>query len=434
MLSYTECGVIKWLPKSSLIGLTSSRTGASSHPPSTPNSGPSSASSLTSMTSLGLDGRPPLASARPKCNSILHLFGEWLFEAAYVGCEGAYQGKTSRSDNTSSKRPNSLLLDSRKGSLSLSQPGSLPDESEIPPSLTSDKYSSGRAEALGALCRIFCAKKTGEEILPVYLARFYLAMAQGLRMPENANVGATHRTSEAYAYTYESRECSETLASVLLNSADLFRLDLDGALVLVPHVIEALETVLPDKELKLRSPHVSKTELRRASIHLLLSMLVLPLHFQNLPIKELCVGGRPDRSNPLLFAQLKPRLMNLLINALQVEADPHNAQMLLVNMLLTDFILMASTFLVSCIQCPCFCCICDYGYKVRPVQHFKSTSRALLFSIAGGLLLCVQDSAAAEEVEQVTQPNNTGPGSDTTSNLLSSGENTAVRCSLHASC
>nr|CAD7199102.1 unnamed protein product [Timema douglasi] len=174
----------KGLPKSSLIGLTSSRTGASSHPPSTPNSGPSSASSLTSMTSLGLDGRPPLASARPKCNSILHLFGEWLFEAAYVGCEGAYQGKTSRSDSTSSKRPNSLLLDSRKGSLSLSQPGSLPDESEIPPSLTSDKYSSGRAEALGALCRIFCAKKTGEEILPVYLARFYFAMAQGLRMPE----------------------------------------------------------------------------------------------------------------------------------------------------------------------------------------------------------------------------------------------------------
>nr|CAD7403841.1 unnamed protein product [Timema poppensis] len=126
-----------------------------------------------------------------------------------------------------------------------------------------------------------------------------------------------------------SRECGETLASVLLNSADLFRLDLDGVLVLVPHVIEALETVLPDKELKLRSPHVSKTELRRASIHLLLSMLVLPLHFQNLPIKELCVGGRPDRSNPLTFAQLKPRLMNLLINALQVEADPHNAQMLL---------------------------------------------------------------------------------------------------------
>jgi len=40
---------------------------------------------------------------------------------------------------------------------------------------------------------------------------------------------------------------------------------------------------------------------------------------------------------------------------------------------------------------------------------------------SGGLLLSVQDSASAEEVEQVTQPD-LGPGSDTTSNLLSSGK------------
>nr|CAD7256268.1 unnamed protein product [Timema shepardi] len=1006
--------------------------------------------SIVTMTSLGLDGRPPLASARPKCNSILHLFGEWLFEAAYVGCEGAYQGKTSRSDSTSSKRPNSLLLDNRKGSLSLSQPGSLPDESEIPPSLTSDKYSSGRAEALGALCRIFCAKKTGEEILPVYLARFYFAMAQGLRMPEAAqtilstswtashsmfskssmtssplyslpmrtlisigmhgghyrsrfpapmgsslvsywtrpgssgeyltqrflrqasrrvatqpgcatclkellnclmlqrsnnvltfplslslslptitlpptathvhgtltlpphlgtfsrstmthiartsfcstvthvagtsfcsiathvagtsfcstathvagtsfcytatqvartsfcstathvagtsscftvthvagtsfcytathiartsfcsiatniartsfcsiatnvarksfcstatniastsfcstathvaetsscftvthvagtsfcsiatnfaartsfcytathiartffcytaanvarisfcytatngtrtsfcytvtrvaetsfcstathlpghpsvphathvagtsscftvthvagtsfcytathiartsfcsiatniartsfcsiatNVArksfcstatniastsfcstATHvaetsscftvthvagtsfcsiatnfaaRTSFCYTATHiartffcytaanvarisfcytatngtrtsfcytvtrvaetsfcstathvagtsfcytatqvartsfcstatnvartsfcftatqvagthsptfilplptRSRECGETLASVLLNSADLFRLDLDGVLVLVPHVIEALETVLPDKELKLRSPQVSKTELRRASIHLLLSMLVLPLHFQNLPIKELCIGGRPDRSNPLTFAQLKPRLMNLLINALQVEADPHNAQMLLVQTLEDDEPFHGfwvnddpmldigereahqgatdteSDMLVE--LGPGRPKLMRTGRRGRPTKIYQpAANRAnqnlalnndppydkdtghsntassqqtmeynsvqthdTLPSSPGGLLLCVQDSAAAEEVEQVTQPDNTGPGSDTTSNLLSS--------------
>jgi len=46
-----------------------------------------------------------------------------------------------------------------------------------------------------------------------------------------------------------------------------------------------------------------------------------------LTIKELG-GGNSDRV-PLTFAQLKPRLMNLLINALQVESDPQNAQMLL---------------------------------------------------------------------------------------------------------
>lgn len=360
--SVAPSAVTKGIPKASLIGLTSSRTTSvsavsSGHPSSTLNSGPSSASSLSSMVSIGGDSRPPLAPARPKCNSILHMFGEWLFEAAHIGSEAAYYGKgfLQRNEASVNKRPSSLQLDSRKASLSLSQPGSLTDEADIPPALTIDKYEAGRAEALGALCCIFCAKKTGEEILPVYLARFYLALQQGLHINEN-------------------RECSETLASILLNSADLFRLDLDGVQVLVPHFIDALEIVLPEKELKLKSPSVSKTELRRASIHLLLSMLVLPLHFQNLTIKEF--GGGSSERGPLTFAQLKPRLMNLLINALQVESDPQNAQMLL-----------------------------------------------------GGLLLSVQDSASAEEVEPVTQPD-PGPGSDSTSNILSSASDTISSLSL----
>ncbi|XP_021916328.1 ral GTPase-activating protein subunit beta isoform X3 [Zootermopsis nevadensis] len=356
--SVAPSAVTKGIPKASLIGLTSSRTTSSSavlsgHTASTPNSGPSSASSLSSVVSLGGDSRQPLAPARPKCNSILHMFGEWLFEAAHIGCEAVYHGKGSEANTN--KRPSSLLLDNRKGSLSLSQPGSLSDDADIPPAITIDKYEAGQAEALGALCRIFCAKKTGEEILPVYLARFYLALQQGL-------------------HTNENRECGETLASILLNSADLFRLDLDGVQVLLPHVINALEIVLPEKELKLKSSSVSKTELRRASIHLLLSMLVLPLHFQNLTIKDL--GRGSSERGPLTFSQLKPSLMNLLINALQVESDPQNAQMLL-----------------------------------------------------GGLLLSVQDSASAEEVEQVTQPD-TGPCSDTTSNLLSSASDTVSSLSL----
>lgn len=35
-----------------------------------------------------------------------------------------------------------------------------------------DNYEAGRAEACGTLCRIFCSKKTGEEILPAYLSRY----------------------------------------------------------------------------------------------------------------------------------------------------------------------------------------------------------------------------------------------------------------------
>nr|XP_018899097.1 PREDICTED: ral GTPase-activating protein subunit beta isoform X2 [Bemisia tabaci] len=354
--SVSSSAVTKGIPKASLIGITSSRLPNSGHPSTPTNSGPSSTSSLSSMSSIGPEARSLLASARPKCNSILRLFGEWLFEAAQIGSD-LYKTKLSNMKNSSSsKRPSSVMIaetasisssgSTRKGSgsLNLSQPNSLTEELDIPANLTSDRYQSGRAEALGALCRIFCSKKTGEEVHPLYLAKFYIALQQGLRISDN-------------------RECDETLACALLNSSDLLRLDLDGVHLLVPFIIDALEIVLPEKELKIKST-ISKNELRRASINLLLSMLVLPLHFQNMVIKELnsTVIGR----SPLRFIQLKPRLMNLLINALQVEKDPQNTQMLL-----------------------------------------------------GGLLLSVQDSAIFEDVEQSNQLDSMG-GSETASNLLSS--------------
>ncbi len=160
-----------------------------------------------------------MSSARPKCNSILHLYGKWLFEAAYIGTEfGAAAIPASGAAASSSggggasqaggKRPTSLQVDpaygqqqqqqqqlpaqtattpgSRKMSQSAGpaqlQPASSSsvDSLELPSALTPERFESGRAEAAGALCRIFCGKKTGEEILPVYLARFYLAVQQGL--------------------------------------------------------------------------------------------------------------------------------------------------------------------------------------------------------------------------------------------------------------
>ncbi|CAH0560851.1 unnamed protein product [Brassicogethes aeneus] len=333
----------KGVPKSTLISLTTSRSSAI--PVSTPSSGPSSTSSISSLTSFGPDSKTPLAPGRPKCNSIFHLFGEWLFEAAFIGCDLPQK-------QHDLKRPNSIVMDS-KSSLNYSQPGSLNDSGEFNSNLPIERYESGRAEALGALCRIMCAKKTGEEILSVYLARFYLAVSQGLKL-------------NSY------RECGETTVAILLNSADLFRLDLDGVRVLIPAFISALELVLPNKDLKV-PPGVNKVELRRASIHLLLSMLVLPLHFQNVPIKELINTGNADKH--LTFGQLKSKMMNLLTNGLQVESDPVNTHMLL-----------------------------------------------------GGLFLCVQDSAIFEKVEQIQQQ-----PTDTSSNLLSSASDTASTVSMASS-
>ena len=41
---------------------------------------------------------------------------------------------------------------------------------------------------------------------------------------------------------------SESLASILLNSSNLLRIDLDGVNVLTPFLVTALEAVLPEKE------------------------------------------------------------------------------------------------------------------------------------------------------------------------------------------
>jgi len=76
-----------------------------------------------------------------------------------------------------------VLLDPRK-SVTSSQPSSLSDDSDWEGQGGMERYEAGRAEALGALCRIFTAKKTGEVVLPVYLARFYISVQHGLQLTE----------------------------------------------------------------------------------------------------------------------------------------------------------------------------------------------------------------------------------------------------------
>uniref|UniRef100_A0A146LGW4 Ral GTPase-activating protein subunit beta n=1 Tax=Lygus hesperus TaxID=30085 RepID=A0A146LGW4_LYGHE len=257
----------------------------------------SAAPSVSSMTSISGSWEVSSASGqqptllRPKCNSLLHLFGEWLFEAAQVGT-GLYHN------------PNLIREGSGRRSGSL---GSAQDSLDLDTNSVANRYQAGRATALASLCRIFCSKKTGEQILPVYYARFYLVLMHGLKINEK-------------------REVEEPLISILMHCADILRLDLDGIQIMVPHILEALERVLPEKDLNIKI-NVNMSELRRASIHVLLSLLPLPLHFPNLTIKEL-IGGHGDKPLPTL-GQLKTRITNLLINALQVESDPHNTHMLL---------------------------------------------------------------------------------------------------------
>ena len=58
------------------------------------------------MPISGWPEKPVLAAARPKCNSVLHLYGKWLFEAAFIGTDfSANAAATSGSNNNSNAPP-----------------------------------------------------------------------------------------------------------------------------------------------------------------------------------------------------------------------------------------------------------------------------------------------------------------------------------------
>ncbi|XP_063816263.1 ral GTPase-activating protein subunit beta isoform X1 [Pseudophryne corroboree] len=285
----------------------------------------SSTSPLSSPNQTNSEPRPLPAPTRPKVNSILNLFGSWLFDAALVHCK-LQNGVNRDSSMTASfiqillSYKSSIATQAtvelrRKGSqLSTDTMGSSTvfDANEFP-----DNYEAGRAEACGTLCRIFCSKKTGEEILSAYLSRFYMVLVQGLQIGDFI--------------------CYPVLASIILNSPPLFCCDLKGINVVVPYFISALEIILPDRELSKFKSYVNPTELRRSSINILLSLLPLPHHFGTVKSEVLLEGkfsnDESGSDKPVTFLSLKLRLVNILIGALQTETDPNNTQMILGAML-----------------------------------------------------------------------------------------------------
>ncbi|XP_040058547.2 ral GTPase-activating protein subunit beta isoform X2 [Gasterosteus aculeatus] len=226
---------------------------------------------VTSQPPLCSSPRPSPSPLRCKLDSLLHLFGDWLFDAALFNRDSA-----SHSDVI----------------------------------VTSSRWAAGRAEACGTLCRVFACKKTAEDVLSVYLSRFYLVLIQGLRVTEEG--------------------CPLVLASILLNSTCLFCCDLKGVNLLLPSFISAVEKVLLDRELVRFKSFVSPVDLRRASILVLLTMLPIPLQFGTVR-SELLFDGRFNRDDVTggSFLSLKARLIGVLIGALQTETDTSNTQIIL---------------------------------------------------------------------------------------------------------
>ncbi|XP_078313092.1 ral GTPase-activating protein subunit beta-like isoform X3 [Crassostrea virginica] len=254
------------------------------------------------------------APNRPKCDSILHLFGAWLFDAALARVKFHNCHKmVPEQGSVHSDRRSSSLTDSRRNSVSM-------DYHSETSGVCDNTYEMGRAEALGTLCRIFCAHKTGETILPVYYSRFYMAMYYGLQ------------TSEEYL-------SGQVLASVLFNSCDILRVDLDGVLMLLPHILEAIQLVLNDLPNKYKTNEMTSiieyknVELQRACVNLLLTTLCLPLHFKDLTIRDI-VSSTDTDVQLITFISLKKKIIDLMIGALRNTTDPTNTQMLLGGLML----------------------------------------------------------------------------------------------------
>ncbi|KAI1295337.1 Ral GTPase-activating protein subunit beta [Halotydeus destructor] len=235
-----------------------------------------------------------ISGARPKVNSVLNILGNWLFSASLLSSELVASEPTEsvslRSNSSASVNSNDFI---RKGSTG-TRPDTFPQV---------DDFEAGQAEAVGALCRLFCSKRTDEDIFPVYTARFYIALQHGLSVKEPLRY--------------------QVISNILLNSQNLFQLDLQGVNILIPHFLRAMELVMTNTH------RVSSTELRRATINIILSLLAYPLHFSELPIKD----NLSESSSLLTFQSLRPRLISLMMNALRTETDSLNSQMLLAGFL-----------------------------------------------------------------------------------------------------
>lgn len=322
-----------------------------------------------------------LSIDRPKCNSLLHIFGDWLFSAALIGSDlnqevdESNDGNTSeevtsvdssstatevsgpRSYSPSSNRKRSYIQKtaifknrqqshSGKDSTTSGQPAS--GKITLEPPLSADSFEFGQAEAMAILCKIFSSKTSWEDISPTYLSRFYLCLQHCLTF----GCGQELRQHQADSGQIYSAIRRQLLASVLVNSTTLLQKDLDGINLLIPSFIKAIEFVFEcsDKDAPIQPPPrqhnrsirgqntsntlnkpVTNFDLRRACILTLLNLLAYPFYFQDLAIRNCLNNSSPTTT----FRSLRPRLLKLLFIAMQTESDPTNMQILFGGLSLT---------------------------------------------------------------------------------------------------
>lgn len=204
---------------------------------------------------------------RPKINSMLKIFGNWLFNAALLSNDLHGDGAQNEFENSACSTTSSFNSINNQTDQNWNRRNSNDRVSiELSSALSPENFEGGIAEAIGALCRLFSSKQTDEEISTIHYARFFEALKSGLSTKEPIR--------------------TQILSSILINGTQLFRLNLNGIDILIPNFLKAIELFVIEKEqTKFKFSSNSMTELRRACIKIMLSLLTYPLHFNELPIK-----------------------------------------------------------------------------------------------------------------------------------------------------
>lgn len=223
--------------------------------------------------------------SRPYVNSLLNLFGKWLFDASLGAPADVDTASFSRATSISDPSWHSDIV-----------PANFDD---------SERNEAGRAEALGCLSRILGTIRTNEKILPAYLARAYLVLSHGL-----------------------VDDSSATRAAVLIFGCDFLRVDLPGITCLYPLFVNVLESLIPDGKMSNYQPVVNLADLRFSAVQMLLSMVAFPIHYGNAQISLLpSVDIGVNKESRFMFNDFIDRQAHLIFDEIDTDSDSTNLQM-----------------------------------------------------------------------------------------------------------
>ncbi|TMS35075.1 hypothetical protein L596_002549 [Steinernema carpocapsae] len=177
-----------------------------------------------------------------------------------------------------------------------------------------DGVAAGRAAALGALCRIICAKTSKEQLPDEQLAQFYTVVHDALLERDRL-----------------------MLCSLLFYSADLFKLGLKGVEILLPNFLMAIDIILTES-MKLRlHPSIHEVEMRHACIKALASIISWPTAFGPSQIVDSSfqslISSPYKTTNALetsaTYIDLRQRILRNLVHLLRNETDSTNLHLAL---------------------------------------------------------------------------------------------------------